>query len=139
MGLDLSAAAPFVGAYLVLLGLILGSFINLAADRMPRRESLIRPGSHCRSCGRRLNMVDLLPVMGYVLRRGRCATCKAPIGPSAPVIEVVSAACVLAGIAWLGLWPGAPAGFGLLGVWGVIVVSASALRRTHALAARREP
>ena len=44
------------GCYLVLVALLLGSFINLAADRLPRGESLIRPRSHCRACGRQLTL-----------------------------------------------------------------------------------
>jgi len=46
---------------------------DVAADRVPRGESIVRPRSHCRSCGRLLTVVDLLPVAGYLLRRGRCA------------------------------------------------------------------
>jgi leader peptidase (prepilin peptidase)/N-methyltransferase len=118
----------FVATYLVLVALMLGSFINLAADRIPRHESLIRPRSHCRSCGRQLNVVDLLPVLGYVIRGGRCATCKVPIGVSAPLVEAVAGACVLAAIVWQGLWPGALTGLGLVALWGVIVVTASARR-----------
>jgi len=53
--------AVFVAVYLVLVALLLGSFINLAADRLPRGESLVRPRSHCRACSRPLNVVDLRP------------------------------------------------------------------------------
>ena len=60
--------------YFVLVALFVGSFINLAADRLPRGESLVTPRSHCRSCGRVLNVIDLLPVAGYFIRGGRCAT-----------------------------------------------------------------
>ena len=63
-----------VGAYAVLVAALVGSFINLAADRVPRGESVVRPRSHCRSCGRVLNFVDLIPVAGYLIRAGRCAT-----------------------------------------------------------------
>src|SRR5450759_958198 len=85
-----------LSAYLVLVCLMLGSFINLAADRFPRGESIVRPRSHCRSCGRVLSAVDLLPVAGYLLRRGRCATCGSRIGRTSPVVEIVSGACMLA-------------------------------------------
>jgi prepilin signal peptidase PulO-like enzyme (type II secretory pathway) len=100
---------------------MLGSFINLAADRAPRGESLVRPGSHCRACGRRLNVLDLLPVVGYLVRRGRCATCGSLISVAAPVIEAVSGGLMVAAIAWLGLWPGAAAGLGLVVLWGLLV------------------
>ena len=121
--------ASFLIGYLVLVGLMLGSFINLAADRLPRGESIVRPRSHCRSCRRVLTVVDLLPVVGYLLRRGRCATCGARIGPASPVIEVVSGACMLAALVWLGLWPGALVGIILVTLLGFGVTGLALVRR----------
>ena len=103
-----------VGAYLVLVALLMGSFINLAADRLPRGESVVRPRSHCRSCGRVLDAVDLMPVGGYLVRGGRCASCGVPIGVSSPVVEALCGATMLASVVLLGPWPGAPVG--LVGV-----------------------
>jgi leader peptidase (prepilin peptidase)/N-methyltransferase len=124
------AIAPFVAAYLILVGLLLGSFINVAADRVPRGESIVRPRSHCRACGRQLNAIDLLPVLGYAIRRGRCATCGTSIGPTAPVVEAVSGSCMLIAIAWQGVWPGAVTGLALVTVWGLGVTGfAIRLRR----------
>jgi leader peptidase (prepilin peptidase)/N-methyltransferase len=108
--------------YLVLVALFLGSFINLAADRLPRGESVVSPRSHCRSCGRVLNVVDLLPVGGYFIRGGRCATCRASIGLSAPLIEAAAGLLMLIPIAALGLWPG-----GLIGVCLIVVLFLAAL------------
>jgi leader peptidase (prepilin peptidase)/N-methyltransferase len=125
----LSAIAALMGAYLVLVGLLLGSFINLAADRVPRRESVIRPRSHCRACGRELNVVDLVPVLGYFFRGGRCATCGTPIGVTSPIVEAVSGAWVLAALVWFGLWPGAIIGLALVALWGFVVVGFAARRR----------
>jgi leader peptidase (prepilin peptidase)/N-methyltransferase len=119
--MELAAIGPFLTAYLVLVGFMLGSFINLTADRLPRRESLVTPRSHCRACGRQLNVVDLLPVLGYALRGGRCATCRSPIGASAPIVEFVAGAFMLLPIVWLGLWPGAVAGLALVTVLGLAV------------------
>lgn len=119
--LYLAPIGPFVAAYLVLVALMIGSFINLAADRVPRNESVIRPRSHCRACGRTLNVIDLLPVLGYLLRGGRCATCRTSIGVAAPIVEAVSGGCMAAAILWLGLWPGAVAGLGLVALLGLIV------------------
>lgn len=124
-------AVPFLNVYLVLVGLMLGSFINLATDRVPRGESLIAPPSHCRTCGRRLNVIDLLPVAGYILRRGHCATCGVAIGPAAPAVEAMSGVLMAAALIWLGPWPGAVAGLLLIGVWGLSLTSL-ALRRQHA-------
>jgi prepilin signal peptidase PulO-like enzyme (type II secretory pathway) len=117
----LASAIPFLNVYLVLVGVMLGSFINLAADRVPRRESLITPPSHCRACGRRLNAVDLLPVVGYLLRRGRCATCGVSIGAAAPFVEAISGAWMAVALIWLGPWPGAAVGLALVAVWGLAV------------------
>ena len=112
-----------VGAYLVLVALLMGSFINLAADRLPRGESVVRPRSHCRSCGRVLDAMDLMPVGGYLVRGGRCASCGIPIGISSPVVEALCGAAVLAPVALLGPWPGAPVGFAVVLVIGVAWVT----------------
>ena len=116
---------PFA-IYLVLVAFFFGSFINLAADRLPRGESLVTPRSHCRSCGRVLNLVDLLPVGGYFIRGGRCATCRTPIGLSAPLVEAAAGLLMLIPIVVLGLWPGS-----LMGVCLVIVLFLVALVVSH--------
>jgi len=129
--LNWPASVPFLNAYLVLVALMVGSFINLAADRVPRRESVISPPSHCRSCGRHLNAIDLIPVAGYLLRRGRCAGCGVPIGVSSPAVEAVSGALMAVALIWLGPWPGAAAGLGLIALWG-LAVTGIAVRRNQA-------
>ncbi len=120
---DLEAIVGFAaGAYLVLVALLVGSFINMAADRLPRGESVVRPRSHCRSCGRVLDFVDLIPVAGYLIRGGRCATCRASIGVSSPVVEALCGAAVLVSVVLLGPWRGAVAGLGGVLVVGLAVV-----------------
>ena len=123
--------APFLTAYLVLVGLVVGSFINLTADRLPRGESVVSPRSHCRSCGRQLNAADLLPVVGYLLRGGRCATCDVAIGAGAPLVEGVCGALVAAAIIWQGLWPGVLIGFLLVAGWGLGVTFVAFGRRAR--------
>src|ERR1700731_4623208 len=109
---EAEAAVAFgIDVYLVIVALLVGSFINLAADRLPRGESVVRPRSHCRSCGRVLNVVDLFPVAGYLVRAGRCASCGVRIGVSSPVIEALCGAAMLAAVGLVGLWPGALVGF----------------------------
>ncbi len=117
-----------VGAYLVLVALLMGSFINLAADRLPRGESVVRPRSHCRSCGRVLDAIDLMPVCGYLIRRGRCATCGVPIGVSSPVVEALCGAAMLASVVVLGPWPGALVGLASVVAVGVAWVGFGRLR-----------
>ncbi len=112
-----------VEAYLVLVALLLGSFINLALDRLPRRESLVAPRSHCRSCGRVLNPVDLMPVLGYALRGGRCATCRVAIGATAPAVEAACGLLMVAALVGLGLWPGAVAGLAAVSLLGITLTT----------------
>lgn len=127
-----SVAGPCFGIYLTAAGLMFGSFINLAADRVPRGESIVAPGSHCRACGRRLNVVDLLPVLGYLLRSGRCATCRAEIGAAAPLVELVSGLLVALPILAVGVWPGAALGAALLAGYALAAVGLAVLRRPDA-------
>ena len=124
------------GAYLVIVALLAGSFINLAADRIPRGESIVRPRSHCRSCGRVLDTVDLVPVAGYLVRGGRCATCRTPIGALSPVVEATCGGCMAWSLIWLGLWPGALVGFLLVAVLGLAAVGLGLARNRSAAGAR---
>jgi prepilin signal peptidase PulO-like enzyme (type II secretory pathway) len=119
-------------AYLVLVALLLGSFINLAADRLPRRESLVRPRSHCRSCGRVLNLIDLIPVGGYVIRGGRCASCGVSIGALSPAVEALCGAIMLAPLALLGLARGAVVGGAAVALVGLAAVGLSFARTRDA-------
>ena len=62
-----------------LVGIAVGSFLNVCIDRLPERQSLLRPASHCPACQRRLALKDLIPVFSYLWLRGRCRYCRAPI------------------------------------------------------------
>ena len=117
-----------LSAYLVLVALLAGSFINLAADRLPRGESVVRPRSHCRSCGRVLDAVDLIPVGGYLIRGGRCGTCGASIGAGSPTVEALCGASMLIALAMLGLARGALLGAAAVAVVGLAAVSLSLAR-----------
>jgi prepilin signal peptidase PulO-like enzyme (type II secretory pathway) len=117
-----SIAVVAASAYIVAVALLVGSFINMAADRLPRGESVVRPRSHCRSCGRVLDFVDLIPVAGYLVRGGRCASCGASIGVSSPVVEALCGGAVLASVALLGPWRGAAAGLAAVVLVGLAVV-----------------
>ena len=121
-------AVPLLTSYVVLVGMMLGSFINLAADRLPKGESLMHPRSHCRSCGRVLNLVDLIPLAGYMIRGGRCATCGASIGASSPAVEALCGALMLASLAAFGLLLGALVGGVAVAIVGVVAVTLSFAR-----------
>ena len=75
----------------VLLGLFVGSFLNVCIDRLPQGQSIIRPPSHCASCNRRLGILELIPLFSYLWLRGRCRYCQAPIPIRLPIVEGVTA------------------------------------------------
>ncbi len=72
------------------LGAVLGSFLNVVIYRLPRKESLIWPGSHCPSCGHLIRWYDNLPVLSWFLLWGRCRDCSASISPRYPVVETLA-------------------------------------------------
>ena len=77
-------------AALFVIGAVLGSFLNVVIYRVPRGESVVRPPSACPACGTRLRWSDNVPVLSYVLLRGRCRYCGAAISPRYLVVEVLS-------------------------------------------------
>jgi leader peptidase (prepilin peptidase)/N-methyltransferase len=80
-------------------GLIFGSFFNVLAYRLPRGQSLVRPGSRCPSCATAIKAHDNVPVLGWLLLRGRCRACRAPISPRYPLVEALTAALAAAVVA----------------------------------------
>lgn len=82
-------------AFAGVLGAVFGSFLNVVAERLPRRESLILPASHCGSCGTPIKPYDNVPLLSWLLLRGRCRACDARISIRYPLVEVATAAlCV---------------------------------------------
>jgi leader peptidase (prepilin peptidase)/N-methyltransferase len=81
----------------LVLGLLVGSFANVCIHRLPRRESVGRPPSSCPRCGARIRPWDNVPVLSYLVLRGRCRRCRAPISMRYPLVEAAN------GAAWLGL------------------------------------
>ena len=71
-----------------LLGLLVGSFIGAAACRLPRGEGVVTGRSHCDGCGRTLSPVQLVPVLSFLVQRGRCRACGAPIDRVQPIAEI---------------------------------------------------
>jgi len=82
-----------------LLGLVLGSFLNLCIDRLPRGESILTTHSHCDACGHTLGPLDLVPVFSYLALRGRCRYCGARVSLRSPLVELGTAA--LFALIWL--------------------------------------
>jgi leader peptidase (prepilin peptidase) / N-methyltransferase len=82
--------------------LALGSFLNVVAARVPARRSLLRPPSSCGSCDREILWRDNIPVLSYLLLRGRCRHCSARISPLYPAVEAGTAALAVACVAVFG-------------------------------------
>jgi leader peptidase (prepilin peptidase) / N-methyltransferase len=80
-------------------GLIIGSFLNVVAHRLPRGESLATPGSHCPSCDAPVKPLDNIPVLSWLALRGRCRACSAPIARRYPLVELLTAALFAAVVA----------------------------------------
>ena len=72
-------------------GLAVGSFLNVCMYRLPRGESVVTPPSRCPSCGHRLRWFDNVPVLGWLVLRGRCRSCRTAISPMYPLVEVATA------------------------------------------------
>ncbi|MDA8291333.1 MAG: prepilin peptidase [Actinomycetota bacterium] len=72
-------------------GLVVGSFLTVVTARVPEGRSVVSPGSRCPSCGTAIRAVDNVPVVSYVLRRGRCRSCSEPIPLRYPATELTTA------------------------------------------------
>jgi leader peptidase (prepilin peptidase)/N-methyltransferase len=94
---------PLLLCIVGLLGLAVGSFLNVVIHRVPLGESLVRPGSHCPDCGHEIRNRHNVPVLGWLLLRGRCADCRTPISVRYPLVEAGTAALFVAVAAKFGL------------------------------------
>jgi len=101
----------FMAVIYGLLGLLIGSFLNVCVYRIPRGESIAQGRSHCPSCGHVLSPLDLVPVLSYLALGRRCRYCRAPISPRYAIVESLTAllyATAGFAITWTGLaadWP----------------------------------
>jgi leader peptidase (prepilin peptidase)/N-methyltransferase len=92
-------------AFLFLIGLAVGSFLNVCIYRLPRNESLAWPASHCTACDRPLAWYENVPVISWLALRGRCRTCRSTISVRYPIVEMITGAMFLAGYLAFGLTP----------------------------------
>jgi len=86
-------------AFCAVVGLLVGSFLNVVIWRVPRGESVVRPPSHCPGCDRPIRPRDNVPVLSWLALRGRCRDCGAPISARYPAVELMTAA-VFSVLAW---------------------------------------
>ncbi len=102
----MSGPADLLGAYGVtaaaVMGLLVGSFLNVVAHRLPRDESVVSPPSHCPKCDSRVRAYDNIPVLSWILLAGRCRVCRAPIAIRYPMIELAN------GLLWVAVFLRAP-------------------------------
>ena len=114
-------------------GLAVGSFLNVLAARLPLRRSVVKPRSACMSCGSQLAWYDNVPLLSYVLLRGRCRLCGVAISALYPAVEVATA-MLLAACVWR---------FGLTGQTAVavffcaVLVAVTATDLTHRIVPNR--
>ncbi|NLM75080.1 MAG: prepilin peptidase [Clostridiaceae bacterium] len=93
--------APYVSVKLLfailafITGLCVGSFLNVCIYRIPREISIIFPPSECPNCRKKIKVTDLIPVISYMILRGKCRKCKNPISILYPVVELIT------GLLWL--------------------------------------
>ena len=83
-------------AIVAVLGLLIGSFLNAVIHRVPRKQSLVSPGSRCPSCGYALLWYDNIPVVSYLILGGRCRKCRKTISIRYPIVELITAAVFVA-------------------------------------------
>jgi len=72
-------------------GLFIGSFLGVCISRIPEEKSVIRPRSHCEACGRTLKFIDMIPIVSYLISKGRCRYCGDKLSLQYPIIELLTA------------------------------------------------
>ena len=76
--------------FIIVLGTLIGSFLNVVIYRLPKEESISFPPSHCSNCKTRLKPLDLIPIFSYLFLKGKCRTCETKISIQYPIIEAVT-------------------------------------------------
>ena len=105
------------------LGACVGSFLNVVAWRLPREESVVSPGSHCPRCGTPLRWYENIPVLSWLLQRGRCRHCQSRIKVRYPAVELLASGLFVAvAHATPSALGAAPAALLLLAGWGLVAL-----------------
>jgi leader peptidase (prepilin peptidase)/N-methyltransferase len=87
LGVPLSIAIGFMAV----LGAMIGSFLNVVIHRLPREQSIVLPKSACPACGAAIHFYDNIPILSFLILRGRCRSCRRPISPRYPAVEALCA------------------------------------------------
>jgi len=80
---------PFMQIYAVIIGLVVGSFLNVIIYRLPNNKSIIKPRSKCNGCGKQIAWYDNIPVLSYIALLAKCRNCKSPISIRYPLVEFI--------------------------------------------------
>ena len=97
--------SPLIVGVFALAGLMIGSFLNVCISRLPKRESIIWPASHCTACNRALAWFENIPILSWVLLRGRCRSCRSRISVVYPLVELITGVVFVGGVLVYGLSP----------------------------------
>jgi leader peptidase (prepilin peptidase) / N-methyltransferase len=89
-GLRCSVVTAFVSVVAGMYGLVVGSFLNVVIWRVPRKESIVKPRSHCPSCDTQLSALDNIPLVSWMVLRGRCRHCGNRISMRYPLVELLT-------------------------------------------------
>jgi leader peptidase (prepilin peptidase)/N-methyltransferase len=122
-------AATFAGV----LGAVFGSFLNVVVHRLPRHESLATPASHCTTCGTPVKPYDNVPILSWLLLRGHCRSCRAPISARYPLVEALTAALCAGAV----LTHHSPAAIALSVVLILLIVPAALIDLEHRIIPNR--
>src|SRR5271169_3049161 len=90
------ALSTFIGIFVFLFGLIIGSFLNVCILRIPSGKSIVLPASACPKCGTAIRPYDNIPILSYALLGGKCRGCKVRISPMYPLVELLTGLLFLA-------------------------------------------
>lgn len=90
---------PVACALMGVLGAMIGSFLNVVIHRLPREQSIVFPNSTCPRCSARIKAYDNIPILSFLILRGQCRACSAPISPRYPAVEALTA-LLFAAVTW---------------------------------------
>ena len=94
---DLARGMPAAfGVWVFALGAVVGSFLNVVIARVPKRQSIVSPGSRCPRCGNAIAWYDNIPIVSWILLRGRCRKCGLPISTRYPLVELLTGVLAVA-------------------------------------------
>src|SRR2546429_500368 len=95
----LDAPLPIACAFMAAVGALIGSFLNVVIHRIPREQSIVLPSSKCPKCRAEIKPYDNIPVISYLILRGRCRSCGVRISPRYPAVEALTA-ILFAAVTW---------------------------------------